>query len=277
MLPKRVDTILGSIDQLRPMPSNVTRLLRELEDPGITAGQISDQIGLDQALAALIMQMSNSALLGYGRTCTSIGDAVVRLGFKRIKSIVMASAASDSMKRSLRGYRLGAGQLWEHSLAVAVAAEWVAQAVQYPAPEEAYVTGLLHDMGKLMLDQYVLSDYTKIVEYMHRYRLSLWQVEEKLIGIDHAKVGGLMAEKWQFTESLLYGIRHHHDPSSARKNAELAAVVNMANAFASQTNEKLPDIHTKSIHPASLALLNISSDKISSLQHHVNQMLNVNA
>ncbi len=277
MLPKRVDTILGSIDQLRPMPSNVTRLLRELEDPGITAGQISDQIGLDQALAALIMQMSNSALLGYGRTCTSINDAVVRLGFKRIKSIVMASAASDSMKRSLRGYRLGAGQLWEHSLAVAVAAEWVAQAVHYPQPEEAYVTGLLHDMGKLMLDQYVLSDYTKIVDYMHRYRLSLWQVEEKLIGIDHAKVGGLMAEKWHFPQSLLYGIQYHHEPSLARKNAKLAAVVNMANAFASQTNDKLPDIHSKSIHPASLTLLNVSSEKIETLQRHVNQMLNVNA
>jgi putative nucleotidyltransferase with HDIG domain len=188
----------------------------------------------------------------------------------------MASASSESMKRSLRGYRLGAGQLWEHSLAVAVAAEWLAQAVHYPTPEEAYVTGLLHDMGKLMLDQYVLSDYTKIVEYMHRYRLSLWQVEEKLIGIDHAQVGGLMAEKWQFPESLLFGIRHHHDPSSARQNAKLAAIVNMANAFASKTNDNLPDIHTKSIHPASLALLNIAHEKVATYQQHVNQMLNVN-
>jgi len=156
MLPKRVDTILQTVDQLRPMPSNVTRLLRELENPGVTAGQISDQIGLDQALAALILQMANSAILGYGRTCTSISDAVVRLGFKRIKSIVMASAATTSMQGSLRGYRLGAGQLWNHSLAVAVAAEWVAQVVSYPNPEEAYVVGLLHDMGKLLLDQYVL-------------------------------------------------------------------------------------------------------------------------
>lgn len=273
MLPKRVDTILSSIDQLRPMPSNVTRLLRELENPAITAGQISDHIGLDQALAALVMQMANSALLGYGRTCTTIGDAVVRLGFKRIKSIVMASAASDSMKRSLRGYRLGAGELWEHSLAVAVSAEWVAQAVRYPQPEEAYVVGLLHDMGKLMLDQYVLSDYTKIVDYMHRYRLSLWQVEEKLIGIDHARVGGLMAEKWQFPEPLLFGIRYHHDPSQARKHAQLAAVINMANAFASKTNEKLPDIHTKAIHPASLEILRISSDKLLPFQEKINQIL----
>jgi HD-like signal output (HDOD) protein len=85
-----------------------------------------------------------------------------------------------------------------------------------------------------------------------------------------------MAEKWQFPESLLYGIRHHHDPSSARKNAGLAAVVNLANAFASKTNEKLPDIHTKSIHPASLEILNLSGDKIAPLQHRVNQLLNVN-
>ena len=275
MLPQKVDKILKSIDQLRPMPSNVTRLLRELENPAITAGQISDHIGLDQALAALILQMANSASLGYGRTCTSISDAVVRLGFKRIKSIVMASAASDSMKRSLRGYRLGAGELWGHSLSVAVAAEWVAQAVRYPSPEEAYVVGLLHDMGKLMLDQYVLSDYTKIVDYMHRYKISLWQVEEKLIGIDHARVGGLMAERWHFPEPLLYGIRYHHNPAGARKNQRLAAVVNMANAFATKPSDKLPDIHSKAIHPASLEILRVSQDKIEPYQNKVYQLLHV--
>ncbi|PKO15773.1 MAG: hypothetical protein CVU39_09625 [Chloroflexi bacterium HGW-Chloroflexi-10] len=273
MLPKRVDTILQTVDQLRPMPSNVTRLLRELENPGVTAGVISDHIGLDQALAALIMQMANSALLGYGRTCTSINDAVVRLGFKRIKSIVMASAATGSMNGSLRGYRLGAGQLWNHSLAVAVSAEWVAQVVRYPNPEEAYVVGLLHDMGKLLLDQYVLSDYTKIVDYMHRYQISLWQVEEKLIGIDHATVGGLMAERWQFPMTMIDGIRYHHNPSGARNNPSLAAVVNMANAFATRHNMGIPDLHVKSIHPHSIQILRVDPDKLDLYQKHVDQML----
>lgn len=130
------------------------------------------------------------------------------------------------MGRSLKGYRLGAGELWRHSLAVGVVSEWLAQVLHYPDPEQAYVAGLLHDIGKLLLDQAMLSDYATIADFVQKYKMQLWQVEEKLIGIDHATTGGLIAEHWEFScRPGGVAIRFHHVPSFARINQRLPAIV----------------------------------------------------
>jgi HD-like signal output (HDOD) protein len=80
MLSNKVQSILASVEKLRPMPSNVSRILKEIDDPKITAGMVAEYVGLDQALAALIIQMSNSVALGYGRNCTNLREAVTRIG-----------------------------------------------------------------------------------------------------------------------------------------------------------------------------------------------------
>ena len=257
MLPQRVDLVLNSIDHLRPMPSSVTRILKEIDNPYISVSVISQYIGLDQALTALVLQASNTAALGFGQPCITINDAVVRIGFKRLKSILMVSAAAGPLTRRLSGYRLGAGQLWDHSLRIAIAAEWLAKNLRYPDPEEAYVAGLLHDIGKLLLDQFVLQDYQKIVQFVQQYQMPLWQVEEKLIGIDHASVGGLMANRWQFPTKLEDAIRCHHAPSLARVNQSLAAIVNLANSVSNLNNFET-DIISNELHPETCNILKLT-------------------
>jgi putative nucleotidyltransferase with HDIG domain len=190
----------------------------------------------------------------------------MHIGLSRLKTILLASTTTDLMKRGLSGYRLGEGELWHHSLVTAVAAEWLAQALRYPNPEEAYVSGLLHDMGKLLLDQFVLSNYSMIVFYVHRYQLPLWQVEEKLIGIDHARVGGLMAEHWNFPIHLVDAIRFHHTPSFARANQKLPAIVNLANSFSGEFQHGNPDLFSLELHPESLNILKIDAANVENLK-----------
>jgi putative nucleotidyltransferase with HDIG domain len=248
------------------MPGNVTRVLREVEKSDISISTLAGLISLDQALAALVLQMSNAAALGYSRTCSTVYDAIMHIGLSRLKTILLASTTTDLMQRGLRGYRLGEGELWHHSLVTAVAAEWLAQALRYPNPEEAYVSGLLHDMGKLLLDQFVLSDYSMIVEFVQRYQLPLWQVEEKLIGIDHARVGGLMAEHWNFPITLVDAIRFHHTPSFARVNQQLPAIVNLANSFADEFQQGNHDLFSFQLHPESLNILKLDAAKVEHLK-----------
>jgi putative nucleotidyltransferase with HDIG domain len=262
MLPPKVQQILNSIQSLKPLPGSVTRTLKELENPHATASIISEYIGLDQALAALVLQISNSAYLGYGRTCTSLTDAVMRLGFIRLKSILMASSASGLLSRSLVGYRQGAGELWQHSLAVAVAAEWLARAIGYRDVEEAYVSGLLHDIGKLMLDQFVLADYAEIVELIEKSHLPLWQVEEKKIGINHAMVGGLVAEKWHFPSVLIDTIQYHHSPSTAKTNKHLPAIINLANYIVISTSALKSPLFSSELNPDTVVILNVSNNDL---------------
>jgi putative nucleotidyltransferase with HDIG domain len=266
MLAPKIDSIIQSVTQLRPMPSNITRIVREIEKSDVTIDVLVGLISLDQALAALVLQMSNSVSLGYARTCSSLHEAIMYIGLARLKSILLTSSATGMLKRGLVGYRSGAGELWHHSLVTAVAAEWLAQALRYPNPEEAYISGLLHDMGKLLLDQYVFSDYNTIIDFVHKYQLPPWQVEEKLIGINHAEVGGLIAKRWNFPVSLVDAIRYHHNPSFALKNQQLPAIVNLANTFADDYQLQKSDLISRKLHPESLNILKMDAGEVEKLK-----------
>jgi len=261
-----VDEILQSIARLKPMPSSVTQILREIEKHEVTIDNLVGMIGLDQVLTAQVLQISNSATLGYARTCSTLHEAIMHIGLQRLKSILMTSTATSMMGRSLRGYRLGAGELWQHSLVVGSVAEWLAQALHYPEPEQAYVAGLLHDIGKLLLDQSVLCNYSDIVEFVERYKLPLWQVEEKLIGIDHARVGGLIAEHWNFPVVLVDAIRFHHAPSFARINQRLPAIVNLANFFTEEYQIANSPLLCFELHPESLNILKINTNDMEKIK-----------
>jgi len=266
MLSQKVDDIVRSIAYLRPLPSNVTRILNEVEKRDVTIDVLVGLIGLDQALTALVLQMSNSASLGYSRTCSTLYEAIMQIGLSRLKTILLTSSATGMMKRSLSGYRLGAGELWHHSLVVGVASEWLAQALHYPNPEEAYVSGLLHDIGKLLLDQMVLTNYNEIVDFVQKHKMRLWQVEENLIGIDHASVGGLIAEHWNFPVTLVDAIRFHHVPSFARINQRLPALVNLANSFAEDYQLTESALLSFDLHPESLNILKIDAAEVEKLR-----------
>jgi len=154
--------------------------------------------------------------------------------------------------------------LWQHSLVVGVISEWLARMLRYSDPEQAYVSGLLHDIGKLLLDQSILSNYPKIVDYIQKYQL--WQVEERLLGIDHAHVGGLIAEHWNFPTELTDAIRCHHAPSQAKVNPRLAAIVNLANSFSEDYQLTASALLSFKPHPETFNILKLRSQHVLDLK-----------
>ena len=266
MLNRKVDDIIKKVTQLKPMPSNVSRIIWEIEKSDITIDTLTGLISLDQALTALVLQMSNSVSLGYSHSCSTLKEAVMYIGLARLKSILMTSSAANMLKSKLAGYRLGVGELWLHSLATAVAAEWLAQALKYPNAEEAYISGLLHDIGKLLLDQYVLGNYIALVDSVKNNQQPLWLMEEKLLGINHASVGGLIAKHWNFPTTLVDAICYHHYPSFAKKNHQLSAIINLANVFVKGYQlENTFSIGNK-IHPESMNILKIDIARVEELK-----------
>ena len=257
------------------MPANINRILSVLEDDDSTAIKLGGLLGLDQALTANVLQAANSAILGYGPSCTNLSDAIMRLGFDRIRTIVLGVAVSGNMTGVLPGYRLGAGELWKHSISTAITAQWFARRINFPKPEDAYVAGLLHDMGKLMLDQFALADYGRLFELVKDYDLTFYQVEQKLFGIDHAHVGGIMAYKWNFPPVLINAIQHHHSPSKA-ENDVLAALVNIANAMAPMDKEILRKMGKREIHSKTLKILKINPEELDKIKDELYKALEKN-
>jgi putative nucleotidyltransferase with HDIG domain len=254
---QELEQIIHRVERLRPLPTSATRILRALEDARTTAQDIAELLGLDQALTAYILQMANSASLGYGVPCSSLVDAVVRLGFKRVGGLVMTTVAAGPLSRRLSGYRIGDGELWNHSVSTATLAQYIARAVHYQETEEAYIAGLLHDIGKLLLDQYVFADYQHMAALMRQKQMRLWQVEQQMLGIDHSMVGALMATKWGFPSGLVEAIRHHHVPSLASGNARLSAVVHIADTASPRYTSGLVEQGEKLIHPSVLKILSV--------------------
>ncbi len=152
----------------------------------------------------------------------------------------------------------------DHSVSTAITSQWFARVFSYPDPEDAYVAGLLHDMGKLMLDQFALADYDRLFDLVQNYGLTFFQVEQKLFGIDHAQVGGMMARKWNFPHTLIDAIQCHHSPQRS-ETKELAAIINIANGACYLSMKFLKRLGKREIHPMSLNILNIDPQKLEKL------------
>jgi putative nucleotidyltransferase with HDIG domain len=266
---KKIKQILGQIDRLKPLPATSRKIMRIVENPQATADQVIRVIKTDQALAADVIRMANSASLGYRVPCNSIETGVVRIGFKRVRALALRSFASGPLTQRLNGYRMKEKSLWQHSLETAVYSEYIAREIAYSDPEDAYVAGLLHDIGKLLLDQYVLGDYQKITRKMAEEKKPLWMIEEELFGIDHAVIGGMMVEKWKLPSKLAEGIRFHHMPTLAKKHQVLVTAVHVANGLTSALGSDFQDQDGKVISDESLDVLGLSEDRFAALQERL--------
>jgi putative nucleotidyltransferase with HDIG domain len=255
-----LERIVRDIEQLKPLSANITRVVRALDDPQVSASAIADLVSLDQALTANILRLSNSAFMGYTSPSLSVQQAVVRIGFQRIRTVVLGAGASQTLRTDLAGYEMKSSDLWHHALVTASIARYLAGAVGSVSMEETYVTGLLHDIGKVVLDQYVRVDYQAMTALM-------WQVERQQLGMDHGAVGGLITERWLFPTALVDAIRYHHTPNlAASRNQPLAAIINIANALAIRPETGLAALDPAPLQPDALRILNLDHERLDQLK-----------
>lgn len=273
-LSKHIKPILESVDGLKPMPGSVTSALKVIEEPDVTISEISSIIAKDQALAARILKFANSAYYGFPHPASTLNEAIARLGFRRIKNILFTLSYSSMLGRRIAGYNLGHGELWRHSIAVAMTCQRISERVAYSAPDEAYVAGLLHDIGKLLLDQYFKVDWAHLLSIGQENNLTLIEAEENLLGINHAQTGGELARNWGLPTRLSDAIAYHHTPALATW-PDLAAIVQVADIICWRLNIGLthPDFLPE---PAAVALelLSLSLIDIDEMTDIYSDMLN---
>ena len=228
--------ILGKMKEIKSFPQFVVETLRKLNDRDSSASDVAMSLSRDEGLVIRTLKLANSAAYGISRDISSVTEAIAMLGYKNISNIVLSASVYSVMDKSLQGYALDRGQLWKHSLTVAYAARYIAQRFGKSIPEEAYVGGLLHDIGKVVLNDYVRFGYGIIVKLVEEKQIPFIEAETQVLGFDHAQVGAMLVEKWGLPEAYGYAVAYHHAPDSVPpekrvKFQPIADIVHTANAL----------------------------------------------
>ncbi len=205
-----LDAIIGKIGWLPSMPWVVNRMLAIIEDENSNAEALAEVISKDQTLTARVLKMVNSAYYGFERQIATVSHAVAILGFNAIRSLVISLSIFELFKKDERLTILNHQELWLHSISVAVCASDVASRSGFPTPEETFVCGLLHDIGKALFNEFTPEDYTKCIELARQKDTSLTIAEQELYGFNHATFGAWLAAKWELPEKLQATIAFHH-------------------------------------------------------------------
>jgi len=224
----KVKRIMAQVKAFPGMPATAARLLKLLEDPESSAEQIEDVLRYDAGLTANILKLTNSAYFGIPSKVSSVRQAVMMLGWKRLLQLVMTMCMSTIMKKPVDGYELPRGELWRHSIAVSVAAESVVKALKIPESEEVFTAALLHDIGKLVLGGFVKDDLAQIKTMVSK-GIPFEVAEYMVIGTDHADIGARILKKWDFPQDLVNAVNWHHDPETCENHCTLSDIVHVAN------------------------------------------------
>lgn len=227
-----IDDVTAAIAQVPTMPRAVHAVMDACERPDTSAQDIARSVMADQGLTANVLRLANSAAYGHRRRVTTVSDAVVIMGMSAVKSLAISAHTADLLNRALPGYAMERGELWRHSLNVAFLCRSLTRDPGSQAREEAFVAGLLHDMGKVVLSGFLGDGFDTLTRAAHERRSPLNEAERELLGFDHADLGARLTHEWRFPGRLVEAIGVHHHPDDATLAPGLAACVSAADAVA---------------------------------------------
>ncbi|MFB3819143.1 MAG: HDOD domain-containing protein [Candidatus Methylomirabilales bacterium] len=230
-MPAHLDRLLEHIDSLPSLPTVVLRVNDLMSNPKTSALQLSRLILDDQALTARLLRLVNSPFYGFPRRIATVTEAVTILGFQPVRNLLLTATVVDVLGGEEHA-EFSPASLWEHALAAGVAAGLLARSMRYEDREEVFVGGLLHDVGKLVLFQFLRRDFLRALGHARAADVPLRVAEQKLLGFTHDHVGQLLAERWRLPVRLSEAIGHHHRPERAPIAKREAALVHLGDILA---------------------------------------------
>ena len=222
---------------LPPAFQIVPRLLPLLdESEEANSEKVAELIRVDPGLTADVLRVCNSAHFSGAYRAETLVEAIMRLGLREVYRVVMNVIASPIMSSFSAGRGREETNLWNHSLAVATAAQALA-ADKGVNVELAFTTGLIHDVGKIVVTEAAKGQYGQIIQEAAEKKRSVSSIEKEKFGMDHAEVGGRLLTRWNFSHNVIAAVRFHHNPVGAGEHKALAAIVHTANLLAFYVNQ----------------------------------------
>lgn len=215
--------------KLPPMKSTVLRIMELLRDPEVMTATLAETVRYDPILATRVLRLANSALYSLRRPVTTIQKALDAIGTRSLYDLVMLDAMADGFGTEIRN-SVFIKTIWEHSVAVGLLSRELIRMLKLQGGEEAFVCGLLHDIGKILMLRADVERFESLLEYSDEAAMLEW--EEKIYGFDHTEVGAYVANKWRLPDAVCSVIMHHHAPAKSSQSVVMANVVNAADLIA---------------------------------------------
>lgn len=268
---KPIDELIKRAEELPPLPKVAHRALRLLSNPDFNMKDLAAVLSIDQALTSILLHWANSSYYGLRYPVSTVHQAVTYLGEVTVRSLVLTASLSNYLERPIPGYFLNRGDLWKHSVSIAICAKHLMRNHGNKVSEEAYTAGLLCDIGKLAFDVSLRKIEEINPEWMD---LSFSEIEVKYFGIDHTKLGAEIARRWGFPESLQQAIAFHHKPSEGPKDALLPSAVHISDIIVSMLGIGIGrDGLQYNIDPFAMKQLEVNESDIDSLMDQVTSLI----
>lgn len=224
-------SILKKIEGLKPIPQVANKIMSVVEDPESSLCDLSRVITYDAAATANLLKLANSAYFGRPGKIDSIHQAVVYLGMNQAVDLVLLATGAENLIRPQKGYDLTKGALWKYSVSSALIARELAEMKGAAKTHLIFTAALLKDIGKVILSQYVEDELKKINILVKEKKLTFREAEKEVIGIDHAELGGKVAENWKFSAEMVQIIKNHHMPQTSTIAEFESSIVYMADTI----------------------------------------------
>jgi putative nucleotidyltransferase with HDIG domain len=225
---QELDDYINRVTTLPPAPRILPELLSLLRQEDVDSGRIIQLISFDPAITASVLRLCNSAFFAGGSPADDVQEAVTRLGFQQVYQLVAAVSGARMLGPAQKGYGINSGELWQHSVTAAVAAQIMARN-QGDDDSLVFTATLLHDLGKIVLAGALEHIYVRLVEETQSQQGALIETEKRLLGVQHAEIGGRLLSRWNFPASIVSAVWFHHQPAAAGNDQKLAAYVYLGN------------------------------------------------
>jgi len=259
------EKLLKSLKDLPPMPQVVFKAKEIMTNPASDLKQLSKVIQTDMSIVSKILRMANSSYYGLPGKVSSVDHATVLLGQNTLAEVITLAGISGLLESALQGYDLESGDLWRHSMAVAFGSKILAERKKPELINDAFIAGLLHDAGKIILDKPVLERKELFDSFMEDGQQTFLNAETEILGFDHSEIASEMCIRWNIPESISLAIKYHHYPSRSNGD-ELAYILHIADYIATLSGIGIgTDDILYEVEGGALDFLNLTQKEISEL------------
>ena len=227
-----IKKVKDSIEKMPTLSPLTHKIVQVANDRRSSAQDLTDVIQLDPVLTAKVIKMVNSAYFGLPQKVKSLKQTIVMLGINTVKNVALSSSFASNV-RIKEKTSLSANDFWQHSLGVAVASKLIAKdlGVDPKFLEEYFIAGLIHDIGKVLINNFFTEEMNRILDISSEKKISIIDIEKQVLKLSHEEVGIAIGKKWNFEAPLLFAVGKHHTPATTGSSALMSMIVSVADTF----------------------------------------------